>query len=531
MSNFNRKVVAPKLRQNTSLPSETVSKLSSIESVSKSLSIGSKRNLNAYVKRLTRSKGVDKPEFDSPVERAMREYLMKPTQAKKMRAYLRNCKSESGVRFARNLREYRMIQQAIDRMLEPDHSSFRWNRNYQQALEELRNLLNFKIKPLKLMNDDDIINCLPKRDTHSGFQAILTGNRTKGENLEDIFKRYDEARRLAIEEGTFNKPQLIGFRTQCSGELTDSGEMTNTCKHKLRVVIMMDMFNIINERCFQKPLQQELVHLDFIGGGKNDDSLRLLFNHWRGMYSKFISIDYSSFDQTISSWLVEDVFRILKGCFILTQDESKLYDVMVHDFIHKDIILAEGVAKVHKCVPSGSMFTQIMDSLVNWVAIRTYFISKERWCKMNIMGDDNIIFCGPDILLEDMGSYIMKNFGLIIKTDDKTNEGDTRRDDPKYLSKFWRKDGCWRNPWQIYSRMLYPERHRQYGWIKTDQGPVLFTPYDVISSYIYAYPLGMRELIDVDRFNVDHPMQKEKLKLIGSRALSGYLAYKLEYED
>lgn len=495
----------------------------STESLESSLSVGSRNRLKQYQRNLSISRGIDQPEFDVQCLPLLKQYARNLSEINSEIEYLANLRCQDGYRFSRNLKIYSTTEDAMERFIQPDHPSFRWNQHYQKSLKQITDMFAcLNLKPLSYHSDVDVRNALPKVDTHSGYTWIISGEKYKGENLEGVSAKFHAKAWDAIHRGSFETPILMGFRTQVSGEYEDDGTRTGTGKHKLRVVSMVDLFTIIAELMFAKPIQKFLATQFFYAGGKNPNEISGILTGWRTRYKRFLSIDYSSFDQTISSWLIEDAFKVIKSAFRLSPKQDKLFDVVVHDFIHKDFIISEGVLHSDKGVPSGSMFTQIIDTLVNWIVIQTYFNMIGQQAEMIIMGDDNAIYTNAEVDIEHLASYVDHNFGLIIKSDDKSNEGDTFKKDVKFLSRYWRYDGQWRHPYQLLSRILYPERHRNYD---SSVGPE-----HVIFAFILTYQKGMEELIDTRKFLHDFPISRRYvLENVDSRYLPGALAYIREY--
>jgi hypothetical protein len=509
----------------TKLDDSLLNKLRNADSLLNSLSAGSKNRLNQYRKNLSISRGDsdESVEFDKNLRDLLKGYVYNSADFAHQERYLNHLRDEEGFRFSRNLKIYSKISDDMERFSLPDHTSFRWNENYRKSLEEFKlEFSKLKLHPISFTCDDDVKEFLPKLDTHSGYYWILSGKKKKGDNIEGIFNVFISECDNALDVGSFNKPILIGFRTQASGEYDDNGTITNHCKHKLRVVSMIDLVQIICELMFSNPIQNYLGGMSYYAGGKNESTIGGYITNWRIKFNKFLSIDYSSFDQTISSWLIEDAFSIIKAAFVMDEKQSNLFDIIVNDFIHKDFVLNEGLLHSDRGVPSGSMFTQIIDSLVNLLVIKTYFNSINAKADMMCMGDDNVIFTNANISINDLASYTMKNFGLIVKTDDKSNEGNTKKNEVKFLSRFWRFDGQYRHPHQLISRMLYPERHRNY----TNE----IGPEHVIFAFILTYKLGMEQLMDVRKFMHDYPISREYvMNNVDSRYLPGALAYIREY--
>jgi len=504
---------------------EFCGKMTSAESLYSSLSAGSKKRLSQYQKNLCVSRGwrPGDDNFDDRVIDIIKKYARHPSDVNSQIRYLNGLKDPEGYNFSRNLKIYSTTEKAMKLFSEPDYTSFRWNENYQKSLEQTKKEFNFSLTPLSFTSDDDVRDALPKESTHSGYYYILSGKKRKGDNMDGIFEIYTKRLKSALETGSFNNPILLGFRTQASGEYDDYGNQTGTCKHKLRVVSMFDLINIIAELTFAKPFQQRLAKEWSYAGGKDEHGISSIISTWRSRYDYFRSIDYSSFDQTISSWLIEDAFSVVKHAFgTLSEEEDKLFNLIVHDFIHKRFIVNEGIVESHRGVPSGSMFTQIIDSIVNIIVVRTFYNSVGKEAKMIVMGDDNAIFTNCDIPLSELASYVGKNFGLSVKVDDKSNEGRTKIDDIKFLSRYWKDAGQWRHPHQLLSRLAFPERWRNYN----DE----VRPEHVVFAFILTYKLGMEELMNVPMFFRDYPMSRKIVEdNVDSRYLPGSMAYIKEY--
>lgn len=510
-------------KEMTKLDSEVVSKMRNAVIFENSLTAGSKNRLRQYRKNLAITRGSHDPIIDNEVGSLLRNYVWNVQEFDSLCSYLADLKDPDGQEFSRNLKIYNHISGDMKRFMDEDHTSFRWNENYRKSFKDLKEEFSkIKANPLIFSSDDDVKEALPKVDTHSGYYYIQSGKKKKGDNIEGIIKVIGKEFPNAASNGTFNKPILLGFRTQASGEFKDNGDMTHTCKHKLRVVSMVDLIQILGELKFSKPIQDYLGGVSYYAGGKNENQISSIITNWRTKYRRFMSIDYSSFDQTISSWLIEDAFDIIRSAFNLDKFHGDLFNAVVHDFIHKDFIVSEGIVHSDKGVPSGSMFTQIIDSVVNLLVVRTFFNHLNERSEMIIMGDDNLIFTDSGASMEEMASYIGKNFGLKVKVDDKSNEGLSHVDSPKFLSRYWRYDGQWRHPHQLLSRMIYPERRRNYS---SEVGPQ-----HVIFAFILTYGLGMEKLIDVRRFVLDYPISRDYIfNNVDSRYLPGALAYIREY--
>lgn len=477
-----------------------------VSSLTNSLDTGSTKRLENYSRFLSRDN--DEVLCDRTVERLLLNYARPTFNARKVSNYLKTLKDKDGYPFSQSLRQYKQVVSQAKRFAEKQVPSFRWNKNYQKALEYVFNIIlsTHSLNSLVYLSDSDIKEALQKTDTHSGWNYILTGSKKKGENICGVLENYQREEAVAIQNRSFNKPILIGTRTQCSGAFEDeSGGFTGVCKHKTRLVSMIDMYQIIAECKFAVPIQEQMSYCRAYAGGKDNREISNILLNYRRKYQYSLTIDYSSYDQTLPSWLIEDVFEKLKLRFrSLTRMDDQLFDVVVRDFIEKNFVLSDEIVHSEKGVPSGSRFTQIIGSICNWVIISTYMLSKGYKFDMMVMGDDNIIFTHIKLDPNDLASYLLHNFGVIVNPDKMS--GCETSDDPWFLSRQWTKGGEWRHPNVLYSKLKYPERWRDYTSSKSVLKPEL-----IIYSYILTYSLGMYQLMDVKRFLADYSLTPRDL--------------------
>jgi hypothetical protein len=493
------------------------------ESLQSCLSSGSKSRLIQFKRELARDR--DKVIFDDQIVDLLKKYAINPKHVEDILNYLNNLKDSDGASFSQSRREYKKMEQSLIRFAEDNHTSFRWNHNYQKALKWIRSVVKseFKLRQLHYESDDDIVRAVPKSTTHSGFTFILTGRKKKGDNMHDIFRRFLSIVEKAKKEGSFNRCILPGTRTQGSGAFDDvTGEFTHTCKHKTRLVSMIDLMVIIAELEFAKPFQSRMAQIEQYAGGKSDSDIRIILGDKCTKWVNWYSLDYSSFDQTISDWLIRDAFDVIKDCFIKSDFDDELFKIIVDDFIEKNFVTPNGIVHSKKGVPSGSMFTQIIDSLVNLICIATYCFSEGIQFDTMVMGDDNLLLTRDEVDINRMSTYLRKNLGLEMNPS-KLKSGKCKCDYPCFLSAEWRPGGRWRHPNVLISKMAYPERWRPYAKQEV-------TPEMVLYAYYLTYPKGMGEFLNMGKFLSDNiNLREEKMWKVASRYVPGSLSYIRDY--
>jgi hypothetical protein len=472
--------------------------------------------------------------FDDRIEKAVQPYLLDPTHVAQDLKAVDELDCGDGETFSRSYYRYDKIVEALDRITEPSVKSFRWNQCYQWALEEVkREFSRANLRMLIFSTDQDVAENLPKTSTHSGLTFLITGEKDKGSNIKGLCQRMltleDEARLT----GNFGIPILIAHRTQGSAHDEMSGEVLEEGKHKTRMVCIVDLTVIAIELKFAKPLQEYLSrNVGWYSGGKSPAELRARVRKGLSLSKFWYSLDYSSYDQTISDWMIEDAFDVIASAFnFRNEDERNLLKIVCDSFIHKDF-LVQGykTVKADKGVASGSMFTQMVDSIVNRIMILTYLRSKHPRVLggkdghiSNIMGDDHQITMVEPLDLHDLSGYLLRNFGIKLNPT-KCARWDKHGPDPWYLSRLFKSEGEWRHPNVLYDRMVFPERFRPY-----DRSVVI--PEDIVYMFIQTYPLGMEELMDVKSFmkHYDPKSRKDALDKVDSTWLPGSYAYMRDY--
>ena len=425
--------------------------------------------------------------------------------------------------YAASIYEYKQLEQQLLRYQEGTVPYKGKNPHFMSAKRDLMNEFSkLRLKALKYDTPEDYFKVCPKADAHAGFSWLVTGMRKKGEYLETLHVTYPIEEDLARKNKSWNKMIIAGARTQASGAYDEHNNMEETGKFdkKTRLVHMIDIYQVYGETKFARPIQEAMAKMPWYAGGKADNVIDACMRDMRKYGGYWLSIDYSKYDQSIPGWLIYEAFDVIRAAFDDEDFDDELFRICVNDFIHKVFMDGKGrLIEAHKGVPSGSMFTQIIDSIVNRLMVSTYLNTLNlRWYNMIIMGDDNVIFTPERINKAQLASYLKHNFDITVN-EDKGGEGDYT-DNIEFLSRYWTPLGAYRNPIILISKLLYPEKHRNY----KDAGPDI-----IIDAYIRTFPAGMMDLVSDERFRQAKTLQEIK-QLGGGKLMSGLLRYQLEYE-
>ncbi|APG78196.1 RdRp [Beihai partiti-like virus 2] len=211
----------------------------------------------------------------------------------------------------------------------------------------------------------------------------------------------------------------------------------DTEENKIRAVWGYPLEVFTEEARFVYPFLQHLkttpedypiaYGLEMINGG-----MAYLEEAWQQTRAKFaIMLDWSSFDQSIPPWLIRDAFSILERCFdfshVLASD-GKIFPVdpdkthrrwkrLISYFINTPFRMPTGERFLKSGgVPSGSGFTNLIDSIVNILVVRyiTYHNLGELPLHDMALGDDSVVYTNGHPSLERMSELAQEWFGMTI---------------------------------------------------------------------------------------------------------------------
>lgn len=220
---------------------------------------------------------------------------------------------------------------------------------------------------------------------------------------------------------------------------------------------------------------------------------------------KIFALDYSKFDSTISASMIKQAFRILSTWFTPEDRKELGWDRVVSYFIHTPIVMPDGhLYKVkHHGVPSGSYFTQMVDSIVNVAvcyALSSRFGFTLREKSLFVLGDDVLMTIQSGQQDLSAWSRYLKTFGLIINVEKSIV------DVPHFLGAVWYTGKPDADVEELVTKAVFPESFRQYG------GQPYVGAKSVLRSYASSYLSGIR-LLPGGRHvrNTDMPPASEKL--------------------
>lgn len=322
-------------------------------------------------------------------------------------------------------------------------------------------------KCLSILSDSEIVSKALKLQKSSGLPMMVS----KKDSLEYSFDR-----ELQIRKGMKAPNPCVAYkRTQLN--------------NKTRLVWGYALEMTIMEARFARPLIDMFMDRSTpmaFGMSKCELGAKL-HKYCVDAPGTTVCLDYSKYDSTVSAVMIKQAFRILATWFSEEDRESYGWDTIVRYFICTPIVMPDGhlyTGKRHG-VPSGSYFTQLIDSIVN-VALM-YTLKWECGIKFDprslyVLGDDVIVQVRTKVELEKWAKALAKR-GLQLHDDDKTVVGQAH-----FLGAVWKKGKPDAPIDELVNKACFPEKFRNYQG-KPDTGAE-----NVLRSYASSYLSAFRFL-------------------------------------
>lgn len=313
-----------------------------------------------------------------------------------------------------------------------------------------------------------------KEDRAAGLTAY---GETK---LEAFAVAIDKAIDVAA-KGKVPSPCLAGVRTQRKGKtrLVWGYPLEVTILEALIARPLVDYFKMSN-------------HVMSFGDYSHEIGIKL--RRCSANYKYHYSLDYSQFDASVSRIFIQSAFNAFKTWFNL-EDEvypgvtlDMIFGIVERYFIYTPIVMPKRDSKFPVLVtgkkggvPSGSYFTQLVDSFANFALI----MSASKHFKLGlsdenvfVLGDDCLFFSNADISIKKISKFV-STFGF--KVNPEKGSSGLATDDVEYLGRRWRNGFPVRTLQEIERGALYPEKYRKYS---AERGKRQTEALAVLSSYL-----------------------------------------------
>lgn len=341
--------------------------------------------------------------------------------------------------FTRVPGDERKLRESLDKYDKPtrtfDNVFFKDDKlraSYQQAYAECFDefALDSKVTP-KFPTAVDLV-----MDSSSGYPHFVRKSEMKDQILHEGRTWLHHAK-----SKDFHRLPLLPCSVGVRGALSPEDDP------KTRLVWMYPAAVTVAEGVYAQPLIEAMYKQKakyFLTGVESRSRITrylALLNEEKGQYG--VGLDFSSFDCFPVVDLIYDAFKILKqnvnfGSYwdpdndIVTAGTHDLrdwervakraehgYDNLVEYFVHTPIILPNGlVVRKHHGVPSGSHFTNLIDSIVNRLLQKTFGIYTERSIRnLATNGDDSAFIVSETYatnILED-AAHFYKRWSMTCK--------------------------------------------------------------------------------------------------------------------
>lgn len=173
-----------------------------------------------------------------------------------------------------------------------------------------------------------------------------------------------------------------------------------------------------------------------------------------------VGLDVSKFDASVKPRLIRVAFDILKTWFTNDSDMERHWNVIQEYFVHTPIIMPDrNIYKKHQGVPSGSYFTQMVDSIVNYIMVQYIFL-RVRGQLVNqkyvmVLGDDSLVGISDPI---NMNAVVRAASEIGFKINSHKSEISRFGQSMAFLGHHWEFGLPSRSVDELVKRAVFPER-------------------------------------------------------------------------
>lgn len=176
-----------------------------------------------------------------------------------------------------------------------------------------------------------------------------------------------------------------------------------------------------------------------------------------------LSLDFSGFDASVQPELILEAFDVLKTWFSKDDIDNFGWDTVVHYFVHTPILMPDGyIWQKHVGIPSGSYFTQLIGSIINYFALQFAMLCSYG----DVLSSDYIRVLGDDSILgldycKDVNWWgdIQVSLTFLGLRPNVEKSQLSRTGKPfHFLGHYWRGGVADRIPIDVAKRLAMPER-------------------------------------------------------------------------
>jgi hypothetical protein len=240
---------------------------------------------------------------------------------------------------------------------------------------------------------------------------------------------------------------------------------------------------------------------------------------------------------SVPPWLIRDAFKIVFDSFDLNKVKSsdgKVWNVkpvrsmrrvktLIKYFINTPVRLPSGERfRKQGGVPSGSMFTNIIDSIVNTIVMRyCVYHTTGHFPKAEMyLGDDSFIVTNGITNVEDFASLAEEKFGMTVNREKSYLT--TNPNNVQYLGYFNRRSLPYKGHGYLVASFIYPEREVKSNEIRvaravgqmwsTLHSGMAYKWHVMIQDMLQEYKVRMEDVTEHIR---THPSYFRYLRMLG----------------
>jgi hypothetical protein len=273
--------------------------------------------------------------------------------------------------------------------------------NAQDILSAFERIVTKLPRGLKPISVEDAFNEMPK-GTNLGSPWFSRS----AEFYPELIERANLLEKSGYDIRAFNDPCLLYWRGQSQGPYK---------LPKQRPVWGYPHYWTIAELRLQESMLPYLSRMPEFCALVSKEAVATEVTGILKMRNLKFSVDFSGFDTTLDRTLISFVWEMVRRSF--HRSARKLIDAVENRFFHIPLLHPDGIWSGWHTVPSGSAWTNQVDSLAQWLLAEIIAAKlNTRLVKILVQGDDGVWVFRDKLGLKDI-QRIVDQFGMFISSD------------------------------------------------------------------------------------------------------------------
>lgn len=281
----------------------------------------------------------------------------------------------------------------LQRMAEPSYPSY----NYEKYLHGIKSRNDFPVYGIDVPDSKHVFSVEVNPDSFSGVVTSLLLGQSKREAYSyGVLAAYRILCNIKKSENYVFDQSLYAV-----GGREKRNQIDITKKPESRLVLMPELTTTLIGQLYAQPITKCLIENSagsiYLGQSYYNNGSERICSQFQNFFT-VCETDWSHFDSDVTETEIVLAFGILRSFYPRSEVTDKVFIFLLSGFLSKNVVTPDGfIYKITKGIPSGSPFTSLVGTIVNWIRWSALFSNEIEWKPFK--DDFSLAICGDDVLI------------------------------------------------------------------------------------------------------------------------------------